>query len=60
MPWHDEVSDLITPGLDPGVFFGGNEEDAMVKPWHDEVLEAITPGLDPGVFFRGNDEDAMA
>jgi hypothetical protein len=32
---------LITPGLDPGVLFVANEEDAMVAPWHDEVLEHL-------------------
>ena len=26
---------VITPGLHPGVLFGGHEEDATVKPWHE-------------------------
>jgi hypothetical protein len=40
-PWHDELQGVITPGLDPGVFFVGNEEVAMVKPWHDELSDLI-------------------
>jgi hypothetical protein len=33
---------LITPELDPGVFFGGREKDAPVAPGHDERGGVLT------------------
>jgi hypothetical protein len=55
MPWssHGMMSlwgwfpPLITPGRDPGVLFGGREEDAMVKRWHDEFVGVVPPSHHP-------------
>ena len=29
---------FVMPGLDPGILFGGNEEDCPIKSGNDEVM----------------------